>query len=103
MGSAGLFWVSFYVGSPLIAFNVFTAFSIDVYCKLEELEDEDAEKKTEIEEDLTDKGLCLTITENSELAKERVYRAMFEEEDDDGEGSDKGDDNGDDKKDDEGA
>merc|ERR1719188_815817 len=29
------FWVSFYVGSVLIAFNVFTAFSIDVYCKLQ--------------------------------------------------------------------
>merc|ERR1740123_1443770 len=31
------FWLSFYVGSVLIAFNVWTAFSIDVFVTLQEM------------------------------------------------------------------
>jgi len=83
------FWVSFYIASPLIAFNVFTAFSIDVYCHLERVGAEE-NTKTTIEENLeslqakmANEGLCLAIEESAELAREKVYRAMFLDEDDD--------------------
>jgi len=41
---SGGFWYFFYVASPLIAFNVFTAFSIDVYLKLEAHAQADSEE-----------------------------------------------------------
>jgi len=94
------FWLTFYIGSPLIAFNVFTAFSIDVFCKIQEMMDPDAMKKTEVETnlamlqgELAEKGLVLHIEESAELQRERVYAAMFEE--DEEEDDDDNDKNGD--------
>jgi len=80
---AGIFWLTFYVGSPLIAFNVWTAFSIDVFCKLQVMEPERTEiyqNLGQIQAEMADKrGLCLHIHESAELAREMVYKALFEE------------------------
>mmetsp|Transcript_79628 Transcript_79628/g.206852 ORF Transcript_79628/g.206852 Transcript_79628/m.206852 type:complete len:550 (+) Transcript_79628:407-2056(+) len=97
------FWLTFYVGSPLIAFNVFTAFSIDVFCKIEEMTDPDSDgaKKSEVETNLermqsemAAEGYVLHIEESAELQREKIYKAMFEEEDDDEAGGDGDDGNG---------
>lgn len=84
-----VFWLTFYVGSPLIAFNVFTAFSIDVFCKLEEMSDPENFKKDELEKNLqelqldlaTNQGKILHIQPSTELQREKVYVAMFDESD----------------------
>jgi len=82
------FMLSFYVVSPLLAFNVFTAFSIDVFCKLQEFEEQKEEngERSEVErnldrikEDLGKRGMCLHIEETAELSRTRVYRSMFVE------------------------
>jgi len=90
-----VYWLTFYVGSPLIAFNVFTAFSIDVFCKIEEMSDPDSVKKSEVEQNLekmqsemADRGLVLHIQETAELQREKIYRAMFEEDGDGGDDKD---------------
>lgn len=87
------FMLSFYVVSPLLAFNVFTAFSIDVFCKLEEFV-EKKEERSEVErnldrikEDLGKRGMCLHIEETAELSRTRVYRSMFVEDAEEEEGS----------------
>merc|ERR1719261_528353 len=47
---ATLFCVSFYVVSPLLAFNVFTAFSIDVYNQIVETKQKNIESGYEGDE-----------------------------------------------------
>jgi len=80
------FWLSFFVASPLIAFNVFTAFSIDIFLKLEEMSSPENQKLGDIaqnlgglQKDMAAKGSILHIQESSNLRRERVYKAMFEE------------------------
>jgi len=91
------FWLTFYVGSPLIAFNVFTAFSIDVFCKIEEMSDPENFKKSDVERNLekmqaemAETGWILHIQESSELQREKIYAAMFAEEDKDGDNANEG-------------
>jgi len=83
------FLLSFYVLSPLLAFNVFTAFSIDVYCKLQEFADKEEQgEKSEIEKNiekikiqLAEQGFCLHCEESAEMSRARVYREMFQDDD----------------------
>jgi len=80
--------LSFYVASPLLAFNVFTAFSIDVFCKLQEMDEADepdmvAASLSDIQARLAERGLCLHIQESTALSRAKVYREMFLDDADD--------------------
>jgi len=88
--------LTFFVASPLLAFNVFTAFSIDVFCKLQEM-DEAAEPDmivsslTNIRARMADRGYCLHIQESTALSRTKVYREIFlsdGDDDSDGDGND---------------
>mmetsp|Transcript_70585 Transcript_70585/g.140057 ORF Transcript_70585/g.140057 Transcript_70585/m.140057 type:complete len:774 (-) Transcript_70585:78-2399(-) len=74
--------LTFFVASPLLAFNVFTAFSIDVFCKLQEM-DEAAEPNmivaslANIRARMADRGYCLHIQESTALSRTKVYREIF--------------------------
>eukprot|EP00931_Biecheleriopsis_adriatica_P049341 TRINITY_DN28542_c0_g1_i1.p1 TRINITY_DN28542_c0_g1~~TRINITY_DN28542_c0_g1_i1.p1 ORF type:complete len:864 (-),score=160.57 TRINITY_DN28542_c0_g1_i1:70-2637(-) len=82
-----IFLVSYYVASPLLAYNVFSAFSIDVYQKL----DEDARKQEDeggqlceveqnllkIQAEMADQGLVLHIQESADLKKLRVHTSVL--------------------------
>jgi len=89
--ASAVFLFGFYVFSPLLAFNVFTAFSIDVFCKLQEFAAaEKAGNKTEVEmnldkirREMAEKGMILHIRESADLAKAKVYRSMFVDEGED--------------------
>mmetsp|Transcript_108088 Transcript_108088/g.302776 ORF Transcript_108088/g.302776 Transcript_108088/m.302776 type:complete len:786 (+) Transcript_108088:80-2437(+) len=97
------YWLSFYIGAPLIAWNVWTAFSIDVFCMIKEMQDEEDDQKTNTEKNLeplqakmAEEGVCLHIRESAALGRDKVYAKMFEEDDDDDKegsqgSSDKGD------------
>jgi len=89
---AHTFWGSFYLSSVLIAFNVWTAFSIDVFTTLEDIlkeQDNPKNKNTideninRIREDMVEKlGLCLHVEASAALAKERVFAQLFDDDDD---------------------
>jgi len=81
---AVIFHLGFYLASPLLAFNVFTAFSIDVYCLLKEQEDEKQEEEEEESENEED-------DEDAAADKEDVGNGDAEGTDD--EGDDREDDN----------
>lgn len=77
------FMLSFYLISVLLAFNVFTAFSIDVFCKIQEYE-EASSTQNEVERNLSkirasmaEQGLILHIEMSPELIRSRVYADMF--------------------------
>lgn len=80
---AHLFFFSFYVVSPLLAYNIFAAFSIDVYTQLrdmlraEAVKDDIDVKLDEISQTMAADGICLHIIISSELAKAKVMHAMF--------------------------
>merc|ERR1711862_843376 len=82
------FWLCFYISSVLIAFNVWTAFSIDVFCTLDDMIQDQSSSKTTMDEsidrirtDMAEKlGLCLHVMASAELAKERVFANLFENE-----------------------
>lgn len=87
---AVFYWISFYVGAPLIAWNVWTAFSIDVFCMIKEMQDEEDGKKTDTEKSLeplqarlAEEGVCLHIKESAALGRDRVCAKMFEDSDGD--------------------
>jgi len=80
--------LSFYVASPLLAFNVFTAFSIDVFCKLQEMDeaaepDMVASSLADIRERFAERGMCLHVQESTALSRAKVYREMFLDNSDD--------------------
>jgi len=83
----GGFWLSFYVASVLIAFNVWTAFSIGVLSALGGVSSGgEVASKSKMEEslealrsELADDGLCLHVKESTELCAERVCEAMYKE------------------------
>merc|ERR1719433_2566282 len=66
---SGAFHLTFYIASPLLAFNVYTAFSIDVFCHLKD-GSADGETvnpfirslSTDYQAELAGRGLCLQIT-----------------------------------------
>mmetsp|Transcript_48658 Transcript_48658/g.91168 ORF Transcript_48658/g.91168 Transcript_48658/m.91168 type:complete len:158 (-) Transcript_48658:107-580(-) len=82
-----LFLLSFYVASPLLAYNVLTAFSIDVYQQIENSvakEEEEGARPCEVERnlkkiqaELADGGWVLHIQESAELAKLRIHSSLF--------------------------
>uniref|UniRef100_A0A7S2HY09 EF-hand domain-containing protein n=1 Tax=Alexandrium andersonii TaxID=327968 RepID=A0A7S2HY09_9DINO len=77
-----IFLLSFYVASPLLAFNVFTSFSIDVFCNLQDMDREGAPSKftknvAHIQTKMADEGYCLHVQESAELSRARVFRKMF--------------------------
>lgn len=77
------FLLTFYVGSPLLAFNVFTSFSIDVFCNLQAMDKAgDAADKVKqnlagIQTKMAEEGYCLHVQESAELSRARVFRKMF--------------------------
>jgi len=80
--------LTFFVASPLLAFNVFTAFSIDVFCKLQEMDEADEEdvivaSLANIRARMADRGFCLHIQESTALSRTKVYREIFLTESDD--------------------
>mmetsp|Transcript_138433 Transcript_138433/g.239294 ORF Transcript_138433/g.239294 Transcript_138433/m.239294 type:complete len:823 (-) Transcript_138433:206-2674(-) len=93
------FLISFYVASPLIAFNVFTAFSMDVFASIQDqmaAEEELKEKgkageEGSIQENLAkvavklaiEKKRCLHVKASSAMEQAKVFREMFKDEDDD--------------------
>lgn len=98
--AACAYCLGFYIACVLLAFNVFTAFSIDVYCFLEKAASQKDPEPSEVEKnlqkiraDLADKGQCLHVASSSELDKSRVYRSLFAadggDDDDDKEDKDK--------------
>jgi hypothetical protein len=80
--------VSFYIASPLITFNLLSAFAIDVYCKLEEYVEAESKGVTsevyqniqDIQEDLSNKGFCLHVAMSAALKRAQVYKDMFPQE-----------------------
>jgi len=86
-----LFWLlscaflgSFYISSPLLAFNVFTAFSIDVFCTIQSMDesakdggDEVGNNLSKVKEQLAEKGLCLHVSESSSLKRAKVYKKIY--------------------------
>jgi len=90
---AGSFWFAFYVASPLIAFNVFTAFSIDVYQHLNEKDraDPTAGLLNEVKRNIahvkdeyarSDPPKCLHARETPDLSRALVFRRLFDDEED---------------------
>lgn len=81
------FFLSFYVVAPLLAFNVFTALSIDAFTSLSEMSEQkdvqsEVVKNLEHYQDLfSHEGTCLHITVSSALRKEKVFKQLYEEED----------------------
>ncbi|CAK0902019.1 unnamed protein product [Prorocentrum cordatum] len=79
------FMVSFYIASPLITFNLLSAFAIDVYCKLEEYAESESKGESsevyqnikDIQEDMSKQGLCLHVAMSAALKRAQVYRDMF--------------------------
>lgn len=76
------FLLTFYVASPLLAFNVFTSFSIDVFCNLQALDREDAPDRFEqnvahLQAKMADEGLLLHIEESAQLSRAKVIRKIF--------------------------
>lgn len=82
-----LFLISYYVASPLLSYNVFSAFSIDVYGTVDSLvqKEEDEGRSCEVERnlikiqgDMAQQGLVLHIQESAELSKLHVHSAVFD-------------------------
>lgn len=64
------YMLSFYVASTMMAFNVFTAFSIDVYCQLEELHKGSDEE--DVGEELEPDRVCAcgnTLSDDAEFCR----------------------------------
>lgn len=86
--AAHFFMVSFYIASPLITFNLLSAFAIDVYCKLEEYVEAESRGETsevfqnikDIQEDLSKEGFCLHVAMSAALLRAQVYKDMFPQE-----------------------
>mmetsp|Transcript_45898 Transcript_45898/g.106710 ORF Transcript_45898/g.106710 Transcript_45898/m.106710 type:complete len:742 (-) Transcript_45898:164-2389(-) len=77
------FFFGFYIASPLLAFNVFAAFSIDVYMKL--ADDALGAAFTEVDtnmsrvrKQLAAEGKCLHFDMSADLAKHRLYKDLLE-------------------------
>jgi len=87
---AGFFHLSFYVAGPVLAFNVYTAFSIDVFIQLKEFSEGEDGGDREIDlvrklrgvymAELAEKGYCLHIEETSEFSRMKVQRSMLDKE-----------------------
>jgi len=78
----GAFLLTFYVASPLLAFNVFTAYSIEVFCKIQEMDESPPPKRVMhhldwMRQQMAAAGLVLHIKESVELSRSKVYREMF--------------------------
>jgi hypothetical protein len=79
------FFFSFYVAGPLLSWNIFAAFSIDVYCNLDDMlgdndqveEDEVDQNLDRIMEDFAAKGMVLHITKSPAVMKAKLLRAMY--------------------------
>jgi len=81
------FLLSYYVASPLLAYNVLSAFSIDVYQKIDEevqSQEENGYELCEVErnllmiqEEMADNGWVLHMKESADLAKLRIHTALF--------------------------
>mmetsp|Transcript_121166 Transcript_121166/g.220319 ORF Transcript_121166/g.220319 Transcript_121166/m.220319 type:complete len:873 (+) Transcript_121166:83-2701(+) len=102
-----IFHYTYYVASPVLVFNIFSAFSIDVYCKLTEEEDECDEflkdfRKMSMEKASDGGAKVIHIQPTTELRQVFTLRDFFKDElegdDDDDEGGDKEDGKDDDKK-----
>eukprot|EP00929_Paragymnodinium_shiwhaense_P011891 TRINITY_DN11826_c0_g1_i1.p1 TRINITY_DN11826_c0_g1~~TRINITY_DN11826_c0_g1_i1.p1 ORF type:complete len:835 (+),score=236.61 TRINITY_DN11826_c0_g1_i1:125-2629(+) len=82
---AHTFMFSFYVVGPLLAWNVFAAFSIDVYCKLDSMmNDGDMDAKDEVSQNLkkmqakyAEEGYALHIWKSAEVVKAKLLREMY--------------------------
>jgi hypothetical protein len=86
------FSLAFYVLSPLLVFNVFTAFSIDVYLALQEyqekideegIQDEVMKNLAKLQEDFAAKGKVIHVYTDIALLRRRIEMNMFEMDDDD--------------------
>merc|ERR1712136_532360 len=81
--AASCFMFSFYIGSYLLAFNVFTAFSIDIYMQLKENADGDAavdsmSKNLEtVKLEMGEKGKVMHLSISLQLDKAAIYEQMF--------------------------
>lgn len=103
--AANAFNLSFYLCSVLLAYNVFAAFSIDVYCQLNELSEGDGDgdetglekNLSDIEERLWAEGKQLHVIMSPEVEKMRVYAAMLLDGDDGDENGESGEKKDDDK------
>mmetsp|Transcript_20058 Transcript_20058/g.47167 ORF Transcript_20058/g.47167 Transcript_20058/m.47167 type:complete len:809 (-) Transcript_20058:92-2518(-) len=81
------FLLSFYIASPLLAYNVLSAFAIDVYQNIESSvskEEEHGRAECEVERnllriqaELAEDGWVLHIQESADLAKLRVHSSLF--------------------------
>lgn len=81
------FLLSYYIASPLLAYNVLSAFSIDVYQKIDEEVSNQEEKGVElcevernlirIQAEMADSGLVLHMKESADLAKLRIHTSLF--------------------------
>jgi len=96
---AGTFWFAFYVASPLIAFNVFTAFSIDVYQHLADKSEKDTDPAAlaegllnEVQRNIaavreeyatSEPAFCLHARETPDLARALFFRELFDDDDSD--------------------
>jgi len=85
---AGVFHWSFYIASPLLAFNVYTAFSIDVFCQLKDSSEMQDKQEVELVErlksnhlaEMAAKGYCLHIEETADFSRMKLHRSMLESE-----------------------
>lgn len=93
------FLLTFYLASPLIAFNIFTAFSMDVFASIQDQMDKEQELREKgkageegsIQANLAkiatrlalDKQKCLHISASSSMEQAKVFREMFADDDDD--------------------
>lgn len=81
------FLLSYYIASPLLAYNVLSAFAIDVYQKIDEEVQNQEEKGYElcevernlllIQAEMAANGLVLHMKESADLAKLRIHTALF--------------------------
>jgi len=79
------YFISFYIFGFMLAFNIWTAFSIDVFCKIQEISAGEREQSDvnldDIRVTLADEGKCLHVGTSASLLYSKLSKTMFEVED----------------------